>query len=321
MKTTVDIFSGFLGAGKTMLIKKLLSEKVYGKNTVIIENEFGEVGIDGAILKESNIEVKEINSGCICCQVSGSFGDAVLEVLDKYEPENIIIEPSGVAKLSEILKILDGIKFEDKINVRNIITLIDIQNYYMYLKNFKEFYENQVKNANKIVLSRTQFVNDEKIKDTIISLKKFNSKAQIMYKPWNEMNGSDFMSEKNKNILEFDIKEKKAIINMPRTKGHKTFRKEENHSAKDVFESFPIDLIRITSTEELKNKFQFISNNKKFGKVIRAKGVVEGIDGGYYQFDYVPNEFKSRKIKWSSRKVVSIIGSELNKKELKLLFN
>lgn len=321
MKTTVDIFSGFLGAGKTMLIKKLLSEKVYGKNTVIIENEFGEVGIDGAILKESNIEVKEINSGCICCQVSGSFGDAVLEVLDKYEPENIIIEPSGVAKLSEILKILDGIKFEDKINVRNIITLIDIQNYYMYLKNFKEFYENQVKNANKIVLSRTQFVNDEKIKDTIISLKKFNSKAQIIYKPWNEMNGSDFMSEKNKNILEFDIKEKKAIINMPRTKGHKTFRKEENHSAKDVFESFPIDLIRITSTEELKNKFQFISNNKKFGKVIRAKGVVEGIDGGYYQFDYVPNEFKSRKIKWSSRKVVSIIGSELNKKELKLLFN
>ena len=184
MKAQVDIFSGFLGAGKTMLIKKLLNEKAYGKNTVIIENEFGEVGIDADILKESNIEVKEINSGCICCQVSGDFGEAVFEVLNKYKPDNIIIEPSGVAKLSEILNILEGIKFQHKIEVRNIFTLIDIRNYDMYLKNFKEFYENQIRKANKIVLSRSQLVDDKKIKTTIDSLKKFNSKAEIIYKPW-----------------------------------------------------------------------------------------------------------------------------------------
>ena len=118
----VDIFSGFLGAGKTMLIKKLLNEKVYEKNTVIIENEFGEVGIDGDILKACNIEVKEINSGCICCQVSGSFGEAVFDVINKYSPNNIIIEPSGVAKLSEVLNILESIKFQHKIKVRNIFT-------------------------------------------------------------------------------------------------------------------------------------------------------------------------------------------------------
>ena len=121
MKAIVDIFSGFLGSGKTMLIKKLLNENAYGKNTVIIENEFGEVSIDGAILKESNLKIKEINAGCICCQVSGDFGDSVLEVMRKYDPENIIIEPSGVAKLSEILKILEQIKFINfiyKFNIR-----------------------------------------------------------------------------------------------------------------------------------------------------------------------------------------------------------
>ncbi|AGX42735.1 GTP-binding protein [Clostridium saccharobutylicum] len=312
MKTTVDIFSGFLGAGKTMLIKKLLNDNVYGKSTVIIENEFGEVGIDGEILKQSNITVREINSGCICCQVSGSFGDAILEVSRKYNPENIIIEPSGVAKLTEVLSILEGIKFQHKIEVRNIFTLIDIQNFDMYIKNFKEFYENQIRKANKIVLSRTQFVNDEKIESTVSSLKKLNAKAEIIYKPWSMLDGKEFM--KNNNI------EQKKEISMIKSSAIKTFRKEINHKANDVFESYPIDLINSTSTEELKKKFQFIANSNKFGEIIRAKGVIESIDGGYYQFDYVPNEFKARKIKWSNKNVVSIIGSKLNKKELKQLF-
>jgi len=313
MKAQVDIFSGFLGAGKTMLIKKLLNEKSYGKNTVIIENEFGEIGIDADILKESNIEVKEINSGCICCQVSGDFGEAVFEVLNNYEPENIIIEPSGVAKLSEILNILEEIKFQHKIEVRNIFTLIDIRNYDMYLKNFKEFYENQIRKANKIVLSRSQLVDDEKIKITIDSLKKFNSKAEIIYKPWESLNGSDFLKVNN-------IEEKKEIY-MVKSNMSKTFRKEVNHSAKEVFETYPIDLIENMSTEEIQRKFEFIERSEKFGQIIRAKGFIKGTDGGYYQFDYVPNEFKSRKIKWSNKKVVSIIGSKLNKKELKQLFS
>jgi len=313
MKAQVDIFSGFLGSGKTMLIKKLLNEKSYGKNTVIIENEFGEIGIDADILKESNIEVKEINSGCICCQVSGDFGEAVFEVLNNYKPDNIIIEPSGVAKLSEILSILEETKFQHKIEVRNIFTLIDIRNYDMYLKNFKEFYENQIRKANKMVLSRSQLVDDEKIKTTIDSLKKFNSKAEIIYKPWESLNGSDFFKVNN-------IEEKKEI-SMVKSNISKTFRKEVNHSAKEVFETYPIDLIENMSTQEIQRKFEFIERNEKFGQIIRAKGFIKGTDGGYYQFDYVPNEFKSRKIKWSNKKVVSIIGSKLNKKELKQLFS
>ncbi len=313
MKSSVDIFSGFLGSGKTMLIKKLLNEKVYGKSTVIIENEFGEVGIDADILKESNIEIKEINSGCICCQVSGNFGEAVLEVLNKYKPENIIIEPSGVAKLSEILKTLREIKFQDNLEVRNIFTLIDIRNYNIYLKNFKEFYENQIRKANKIVLSRSQLVDDEKIQTTINSLKKFNSKAEIIYRPWESLSGNDFLKENNT--------EAKKEITMVKSSMIKKFGKEVNHTAKEVFESYPIDIIKNTSTQEIERKFELIANNKKFGKIIRAKGIIEGMDGGYYQFDYVPNEFKSRKIKWSNKKVVSIIGSELNKKELIQLFS
>lgn len=312
MKVQVDIFSGFLGSGKTMLIKKLLNEKIYGKNTVIIENEFGEVGIDGDILKESNIEVKEINSGCICCQVSGDFGDAIFEVVNKYKPDNIIIEPSGVAKLSEILNILEGIKFQHKIEIRNIFTLIDIRNYDMYLKNFKEFYENQIRKANKLVLSRSQLVDDEKIKITIDSLRKFNSKAEIIYKPWESVNGSEFLKVNN-------IEEKKEI-SMVKANMSKVFRKEVNHSAKEVFESYPIDLNENMSTQEIQRKFEFIENSEKFGKIIRAKGFIKGTDGGYYQFDYVPNEFKSRKIKWSNKKVVSIIGSKLNKEKLTQLF-
>lgn len=313
MKTQIDIFSGFLGAGKTMLIKKLLNERAYGKNTVIIENEFGEVGIDGDILKESNIEVKEINSGCICCQVSGNFGEAIDEVINKYKPDNIIIEPSGVAKLSEILKILEGIKFQHNAEIRNIFTLIDIRNYEMYMKNFKEFYENQIRKATKIVLSRSQLVDKNKIKDTIDSLKKFNSKAEIIYKPWENLNVSDFLKVSN-------LDERSQMTIMTSNKS-KILRREENHTAKEIFESYPIDILESMSAQEIQKKFEFIANSEKFGKIIRAKGIVKGIDGDYYQFDYVPNEFKSRKIKWSNKKVVSIIGSELNKKELARLFS
>jgi Putative GTPases (G3E family) len=316
MKVQVDIFSGFLGSGKTMLIKKLLSEKVYDSNTVIIENEFGEVGIDGDILKESNIEIKEINSGCICCQVSGNFGEAVLEVIGKYNPNNIIIEPSGVAKLSEILNILQEKKFQHELEIRNIFTLIDIRNYDMYLKNFKEFYENQIKRAKTIVLSRSQLVDNKKIDTTIDSIRKLNLKAKIIYKPWELLKGSDFLST---NV----INEKRKIFaanSSTSSSASKQMRREVNHSANEIFESYPIDLEENISMIEIQKKFEFISTNDKFGRIIRAKGVFKANDGEYYQFDYVPNEFKSRKIRWSNKKVVSIIGSELNKRELERLF-
>ena len=316
MKATVDIFSGFLGAGKTMLIKKLLFENAYSKNTVIIENEFGEVGLDGEILRETNINVKEINSGCICCQVSGNFGDSVMEVLKKYEPENIIIEPSGVAKLSEILKILDGIKFQHVLEVRNIFTLIDIQNYDMYLNNFKEFYENQIKNANKIVISRTQYCDKKKISETVDSLKKLNKKAEIIWKPWDELKSEEFFTSVNTSFVRKSMNIGKLL-----TGKNATLKKESNHNAGEIFESYPIDLGNCISTEEFKKKFSCIESENIYGNIIRAKGVFKDDKGIYFQFDYVPKEFKMRKIKWSNKKVVSIIGSNLNKKELENLFD
>jgi G3E family GTPase len=313
MKAQVDIFSGFLGSGKTMLIKKLLNEKAYGINTIIIENEFGEVGIDGYMLKESNIHVKEINSGCICCQVSGNFGEAVLEVINKYSPNNIIIEPSGVAKLSEILKILHGTELQSKVEIRNIFTLIDIRNYDMYLKNFKEFYENQIREADKIVLSRSQLVEIKMISQTIESLKKYNSKAEIIYKPWEKLKAQDFLkinNERNRRGITFVNSEAKKIL-----------KRESGHQAKEVFESYPINIIQNMSVKEIEKKFKFIESNEKFGNVIRAKGFLKEKNGVYYQFDYVPNEFKSREIRWSDKIVISIIGSKLDKKRLFELFN
>lgn len=312
MSVRIDIFSGFLGAGKTMLIKKLLTEKAYGKNTVIIENEFGEVGIDGEILKECNIEIKEINSGCICCQVSGNFGEALMEIINRYSPDNLIIEPSGVAKLSEILNILKQQTFQDKLEVRNIFTLVDVRNYDIYLKNFKEFYDDQIRKATKIVLSRSQFVDDNTIQDTIKSLKKLNSRAEIVFKPWDKLNV--------KNFFESDNVQTKQEISLVKSNNNKILRKEVNHNAKEIFESYPIDIIRNVNIDDIKKKFEIIDNNKDFGNIIRAKGVVKGKDGVYYQFDYVPKEFKSRIIKWSNLKVISIIGSKLNKNELIKLF-
>ncbi|AQR95817.1 MULTISPECIES: GTP-binding protein [Clostridium] len=309
MKAKIDIFSGFLGAGKTLLIKKLLSEKAYGNNTVIIENEFGEVGIDGQILRECKIDVKEINSGCICCQVSGNFGDAIIEVINGYNPDKVIIEPSGVAKLSEILNLLNGSRFQSILEIRNIFTLIDVRNYKMYLKNFKEFYENQIKKANKIVLSRSQMLDRKAIDEIISSLKTINSGAEIIYDSWDNLKAKDFLKN---NTLQSEIKSNNST---------KFLIRQINHSAKEIFENFPIYINKNVNIEEIEKKFEVISNNDIYGNIIRAKGVVEDCKGIFHQFDYVPNEFKSRNIKWSNVKVLSIIGSHLNRTELEQLFS
>lgn len=315
MKITVDIFSGFLGAGKTMLIKKLLLEGAYNKNTVIIENEFGEVSIDGEILRESNIEVKEINSGCICCQVSGKFDDAVLEVINKYKPETIIIEPSGVAKLSEIINILTNIKFSHMIEIRNIFTLVDIRNYESYMKNFKEFYLNQIKNADKIVLSRTQFESKEYVDEIIKSIRMHNSNAEIIYRPWDELKASDFMKKSSRTS-----KSSKIIKTIKNSSSKLKKEYKHTHNADGIFESYPITMNKLMSADELKSKFKFMAQSHIYGRIIRAKGIIQNDKGRYYQFDYVPAEFKIREIKWSNKRVISIIGSNLNKKSLNELF-
>ncbi len=181
----IEIVSGFLGAGKTTLIKKLLKEAFAGEKLVLIENEFGEIGVDGGFLKEAGIEITEMNSGCICCSLVGDFGTALKEVLAKYSPDRIIIEPSGVGKLSDVVKAVEAVG--EKVN--SSVTVVDGQKCNMYMKNFGEFFNNQIENAGTIVISRTQKMSDEKLAKCVAQIKEKNERATIITTPWEEIDG------------------------------------------------------------------------------------------------------------------------------------
>lgn len=310
MKIKVDIFSGFLGAGKTFLIKKLIREGAYSRDIAIIENEFGEVSIDALILKDSNIKIKEINSGCICCEVTGDFKEAVLEVIKKYKPSRVIIEPSGVAKLTDIINIFKESKLRDTVEVDNIITVIDPEKFNMYFSNFKEFYKNQIINAKKIVLSRTQNLSKEEIDKVISKIREVNRKSEILSTAWDEINGRDIIKKGE----EISLKISEYRGNKPKLKN------EEILKAKDIFESFAIYPSKKFDKNELISKFKFISSSKVYGDIIRAKGVVNLRDSQYGQFDFVKDEFNIRNINSSNCSIISFIGVKLNKKEIENLF-
>ena len=192
--TKIDIISGFLGAGKTTLIKKLIEEAFKGEKLVLIENEFGEIGIDGGFLKEAGIEITEMNSGCICCSLVGDFGTALQEVITKYSPERIIIEPSGVGKLSDVINAVQKVKDQnDSIVLNSFTTVADVNKCGMYMKNFGEFYNNQVENANTIILSRTQATTEKKLDACVKALKEHNENAVIITTPWEDITGETIL--------------------------------------------------------------------------------------------------------------------------------
>ena len=185
--TKVDIISGFLGAGKTTFIKKLIDQVYAGEKLVLIENEFGEIGIDGGFLKDAGIEITEMNSGCICCTLVGDFSEALQKVLKEYEPDRVLIEPSGVGKLSDIVKAIKAVKKKAEIEINGRITVVDGKKAKLYLKNFGEFFEDQVKHASTIVVSRTQMMTDEKIEECVHMLREENADAAIISTPWEEL--------------------------------------------------------------------------------------------------------------------------------------
>ena len=189
----IDIISGFLGAGKTTLIQKLLKEALKGEKVVLIENEFGEIGIDGGFLKDAGIEVTEMNSGCICCSLVGDFGSALKEVVTQYNPDRIIIEPSGVGKLSDVIKAVQGVAEDVKLDLNSFVTVADAKKCKMYIKNFGEFYNNQVEYAGSIILSRTGDVTEDKINQSVALLREHNEKAAIITTPWDELSGEQIL--------------------------------------------------------------------------------------------------------------------------------
>ena len=199
--TKVDIISGFLGAGKTTLIKKLLKDSLAGEQVVLIENEFGEIGIDGGFLKEAGIEIREMNSGCICCSLVGDFGVALKEVIDKYHPDRIIIEPSGVGKLSDVTKAVLSVEKEADITINSLTTVVDVKKCKMYLRNFGEFFENQVENASTIILSRTNVADDKKIHEAIELLKeKMKEDATLVTTPIEKLSGAKLLEAMEKTV-------------------------------------------------------------------------------------------------------------------------
>ena len=188
--TKVDIVSGFLGAGKTTLIKKLIAEAFKGEKLVLIENEFGEIGIDGGFLKDAGIEITEMNSGCICCSLVGDFGEALKKVLAEYAPDRIIIEPSGVGKLSDVIKAVQGVAETAELELDSFVTVADVTKAKMYMKNFGEFFNNQIESASTIILSRTQKMAQDKLEAVVALLKEHNEKATIITTPWDELDGT-----------------------------------------------------------------------------------------------------------------------------------
>ena len=192
--TKIDIVSGFLGAGKTTLIKKLLNEALKDSKVVLIENEFGEIGIDGGFLKDAGIEIKEMNSGCICCSLVGDFGTSLKEVMKTYQPERILIEPSGVGKISDVMKAVQDVIDEHEVVLNSAVAVVDASKCKMYIKNFGEFFINQIEHAGTIILSRTGNISEDKLKKAVELIREHNTKATIITTPWDELDGKDILA-------------------------------------------------------------------------------------------------------------------------------
>ncbi|MBQ5851818.1 MAG: GTP-binding protein [Lachnospiraceae bacterium] len=191
--TKIDVFSGFLGAGKTTLIKKLLKEALDASKVVLIENEFGEIGIDGGFLKEAGIEIKEMNSGCICCSLVGDFGSSLKEVIEQYHPERILIEPSGVGKLSDVMKAVQDVDTDVEVQLNSAVAIVDANKCKMYAKNFGEFFLNQIEHAGTIILSRTADISEAKLNAAMEIIREHNSKATVITTPWDELDGKKIL--------------------------------------------------------------------------------------------------------------------------------
>lgn len=301
----IDIISGFLGSGKTTLIKKLISEELYKEKIAIIENEYGEVAIDGNILRNEKIEVTEITSGCICCNIKGDFKDSMQEIVSKYNPDRIIVEPTGVAKLSEIISSVKEAKVRGaKINI--IATVVDVNNFFAYLKNFGEFYKNQISNAGVILLSRVSDISESEVLKINDEIRKINKTANIITTDLNKLTA--------KRIIE--------VCEIPRVKIITEFKKnalkgkisvKKNSLANDVFENWGSETSKHFDEINLEKLLNNLADEKVYGKVLRAKGIVPTKTGKWVQFDYVPGEVDIKRFSADYTGRVCVIGSSLNK--------
>lgn len=338
MMTKVDIISGFLGAGKTTLISKLLKEALKGEQVVLIENEFGEIGIDGGFLKDSGVEIREMNSGCICCSLVGDFGTSLKEVVDKYHPDRIIIEPSGVGKLSDVIKAVKDLHIENEIVLNSASTVADASKVKVYMKNFGEFFNNQIEHAGTVILSRTQNVSEEKLKTAIELIKSVNPNAHIITTPWDDIDGTKILGAmENVTNLELDMLAEAAQKAYEEHEHHHDHEHEHHHDhehehhhdhehdhhhhhADDVFTSWGTETPKKYEKAELDSILKKLSESEDYGKVLRSKGMLPCTDGTWMYFDLVPEEYEIREGSADFTGRICVIGSELKEDALKELF-
>lgn len=374
----IDIISGFLGAGKTTLIQKLLKEALAGTKVVLIENEFGQIGIDGGFLKDAGIEIKEMNSGCICCSLVGDFGASLKEVLDTYQPERVLIEPSGVGKLSDVMKAVEDVKAED-VQLNSAVAVVDASKAKLYIKNFGEFFVNQIEHAGTIILSRTGTMKQEKIEQAVAMIREHNEKATIITTPWDDIDGKDILSTiEGAKDLEAELMaevlhhhehhhdhdehctcgchdhqheheechhdhhhEHEECHHEHHHHEHEECHHEhdhhhhehdehctcgchdhhhEHHHADEVFGSLGYETPAKYEKADIEHILEEIENEKTYGIVLRAKGMVPSPDGSWIYFDYVPGEANVRNGKPDVTGKICVIGSGLKEDALKELF-
>lgn len=330
--TKINVISGFLGAGKTTLIKKLLSDVFKGQKVVLIENEFGEIGIDSGFLKDAGIEITEMNSGCICCSLVGDFGTALKEVLVKFAPDRIIIEPSGVGKLSDVVKAVQGVAKDADVELDSSITVADATKCKIYMKNFGEFYNNQVEHADTIVLSRTQNMDQTKLETAVKLLQDKNTTAAIITTPWDELDGEIILKAMNqRNSMVEEMLEEHHHEHECGCGHHHHEDGEEcheghhhehgHHHADEVFTSWGKETPHKYSEADLKEILEKLANGNEYGMILRAKGIISGEDGEWMQFDLVPGEYEIRKSSPDYTGRLCVIGSELEFEKLEKLFH
>ena len=365
-KVKVDIFSGFLGAGKTTLIRKLIQE-AYDEKLVLIENEFGEIGIDGGFLKDTGVQINEMNSGCICCTLVGDFKTALKQVIDQYKPERILIEPSGVGKLSDVIIAVQDAGIEE-IELNGFTTVVDAKLCKMYMANFGEFYENQVEHASSVILSHTKGMSDEKIKECVDIIRQHNDHASIVTTDWDELTGAQIletMEQKKTLSAELDRLREEAYAEEEAHHHHHHDHEHEHdhhdhdhehdhhhdhehehdhhhhehehehhhdhdhehhhhehghHHADEVFSDIGEETTNKYTMEQIQSALEALQDEEQCGQVLRAKGIVEGEDGAWIHFDYVPGEPQVRTGSAETTGMICVIGVDIKQDVIRGLF-
>ena len=356
--TKIDIISGFLGAGKTTLIKKLLSEAFPGEKLVLIENEFGEISIDGGFLKESGVQISEMSSGCICCSLVGDFGKALKDVKSQFQPDRILIEPSGVGKLSDVVVAVQNTIAEvPDMVLDSFVTVADGTKVKVYMKNFGEFYNNQIESAGTILLSRTQKLSQEKLEAAVALLREKNPDAAILTTPWDQLDGKAILSAMEKVSLADELLEKMRAEHAADEAEHDHEHHHHDHDhehehehehdhehehehhhdhdhecddptcschhhhhhADEVFTSWGKETPKVFTQADIERILTALDSGA-YGRILRAKGIVNGEGGRWIEFDFVPEEHDIRPGRPDYTGRLCVIGAELQEDKLAELF-